>query len=682
MSSVGCPRCEESFRVPDSPLPQGLRLRCPWCSELFDVSELSHRLPPMAELIGDDGEPVSLQSIVAGTDASLMSASSLLSTASKFDLPGGESLLRDAAIHRIEPGEIDGEGFDLADQEPFTEAFDSSKTIAVDQTVVIHPDEDSRVFDPDRFDEPAVDLAASDQNDEMENVDDDSVENVDEYEEEDGAEYEAAYDAEYDEDLEFGAEPDEVDSQVGAYDDAENEAQRIPIQGPVAPRPLSAAVARDFGSVPVAARPRPKKKGSSLKTALGILGGGLLAIPAAAGVLTLFGRKPDLGFYPFLGAETETVAGVPMQMPDRPFNPTKFDESSENGLPLDGFNALESALNLPADELPSPSDSTASEPMELPASDLPPDFAESPAPPTNAVTPDNTAAFDTAEPASINDNLPLLTNDASESFPPSITLEPITDDLPSKTVSDPVIETPGDFASRELPPSDLVKPLTMPAEELPPVFAESGTADADKANESGPSLADSLEALAMGKTDAMPAVEKIVEPEPEPAETFSPPASPPLVEAIEQAKTALREVTEFPKDGDAAKLKGNKALLYTSISNLANVPQTISQPETTRMLDEIVASGLMTEMTAVALNWLKYSKRTHDGLFAVGQAVQENGEWVLKMDSAKGPTAVQMQGFDSSGIASGERAVVLAKIVNSSPPEIIRVVYMKKQEAN
>jgi len=639
----------------------------------------------MAELIGDDGETVSLQSIMAGTVASLMPASSPSSpsspspTASTFGMSGGESLLSNAAIHRIEPGEFDGKGFDLADQEPVAEAFDSSKTIAVDQTVVINPDEDlNRVFDSDRFDEPTVDLAVSDQNDE--------VESFDEYEDEDEAEYEPTDDAEYQEDLEFRADPDEVDSGVGAYDDSENESQPTPIQGPVAPRPLSATVARDFGAVPVALRPRTKKKGSPIRTTLGIVAGGLLAIPAAGGVLTLLGQKPDWGFYPFLGTETKTVAGDPMQLPDRQLNWTKADENTEDGWPLDDFNVPGNDPNLLAeDEVPSPADSFANEAIPSPTFDMPQESTDPSTPPTASVTPNNTTV-ETAETSDVNVNLPLLTDDAAVSRPPSVTLDPVNENGPSKIVIDPVIQMPGDSASPESLPGDLPSPLTMPAEVVSPALAESSTSDIEKVNSTSPSSTNSPEELAMGKTDSLPASEEIREPAPEsvkePAVSFAPPASPLLVEAVEQAKTALRKVTEFPKDGDAGSLKANKALLYTSISNVANVPQAVSQPETTEMLDQVVASGLMNEMTAVALNWLKYSKRTHDGLFAIGQAVEENGEWVLKIDNAKGPTVVQLQRFDISGIASGDRAVVLAKIIDSSPPAIIRVVYMKKQETN
>ena len=50
--------------------------------------------------------------------------------------------------------------------------------------------------------------------------------------------------------------------------------------------------------------PRPnrrKKKGSAIRSMIGVVFGGLLAVPIALAILLVFGRAPDLGFWPFDG---------------------------------------------------------------------------------------------------------------------------------------------------------------------------------------------------------------------------------------------------------------------------------------------------------------------------------------------------------------------------------------------
>ncbi len=74
MSSVGCPRCAETFRIPDASLPEGVQVRCPWCTEIFQIGEIAPHLPPMAELLDADHQPISLSAVTQAFELATASA--------------------------------------------------------------------------------------------------------------------------------------------------------------------------------------------------------------------------------------------------------------------------------------------------------------------------------------------------------------------------------------------------------------------------------------------------------------------------------------------------------------------------------------------------------------------------------------------------------------------------------
>lgn len=65
MMISNCPRCNESFRVPAGELPEDAYAECPWCLEIFPVSDVLERLPPVLGVMGADGQPLNLSLQVA-----------------------------------------------------------------------------------------------------------------------------------------------------------------------------------------------------------------------------------------------------------------------------------------------------------------------------------------------------------------------------------------------------------------------------------------------------------------------------------------------------------------------------------------------------------------------------------------------------------------------------------------
>jgi hypothetical protein len=98
---------------------------------------------------------------------------------------------------------------------------------------------------------------------------------------------------------------------------------------------------------------RQRKKGSGIRTAIGVVLGGLAALPIAGGILMLMGKTPDWGFWPFNGGSQDSGSGViaaPMgnigeRSYDRPFGQSlmRSEEAEPTTEPSD--EALQSILN-------------------------------------------------------------------------------------------------------------------------------------------------------------------------------------------------------------------------------------------------------------------------------------------------------------------------------------------------
>ena len=638
MSAVRCPRCEESFRVPDSSLPPGIRLRCPWCTEIFDASELSHRLPPMAELIDEEGRFVDLRSIVAANVGEVLATDGAMSSRPGFASTQGKDLLNNDPVNRIEPGEVDVEGFEFVDQHSDTVRLTGEPDDGLPEPV--------RVFDSDQFDDDSV---AKEPNFEIQ-TDDEYLEADEEFD--DDSDYDPDFDPDYDPDYD---EQSEYEDEYGDEDLVEEVDSRVPVEGPVAPRPLSTAVVHDFSKTHVTAKPRAKKSSSAIKTAIGVVVGFLMAVPLAGGLLTLLGQKPDWGFYPFNGQEIKVTASQPMQRNDDSDRSPSVNLPGQEGLPVDAFAAekpkqlaptvsdraapaeIEYGIDL---EMDSPTKSVPRSPdLSVPSSDVSEDATT-----TNEVSPKPN--LETPTMASLD---ALMTETASTDTKTAV--------QPQRETSDPP----------KVPSSNVSSVETT--EKLPPAISSVPVV----------SSTNSLDDMVTAPDGESPTAIELPASEPSSTVSFVPAASPQLTAAIDEAEVALRVVTDFPNDGTANQLKLNKSVLYASIGKVATITQNIKQPETTELINAVIASGLVTEMASVAPNWLSYAKRTHEGLFAEGEVFQEKDLWMMKCDGIKGPATVQLKDFDAKEVTSGDRFIILARILDSSPPAIVRVVYMKKK---
>ncbi len=596
MSTVDCPRCEEKFRIPDVELPAGVGLRCPWCNETFALEMLGQRVPPMAVLIGADNQPIELASFAPGT--------ATFGTAHLSGYTGGHREVLPAASGemRIEPLGLNGDYFE--------ETFDG-ETIEIDA-------EQSDFDDPlsETGEMMAISGDASDIN--YPAVDFDS---------DDGSGLLVASDGRY-----------ESAGTNDSHRTFDENVQGVPVTGPVAPRPMSSAVRHEYSQPKLTAKPRAKPKGSMVRTGLGIILGGLLAVPLAGLVLTLFGQKPDWGFWPFNGNSStlayanQGYANQAMDVDDIPVAPRDGGKLTGRSLAADLAEAddVSTMLNdepvmpkmrrIPED----PPVTVSRKPVEdHSAFGLPADLL-------NDIPPGDPAEQKAAKPK------PPVEPTPNESAVPEISLPPIS---PEPAIVEPVTPEPA-----------MVEPITPePAKTQSPADSTI-TAPAVNAEQEKPKINIPRQRI-----------------------SFAPAASEPLVAAIANADSAITSVTQYPDPSDASGLLKAKANLYAAISHLGTFDQDSSQLETAAVLDRVQKAGLMQDMERACAGWLRYSKRTSDGMLAVGKLVRDKAGWWLEL-RANNSVLLKVPGGVS--LTEGDEVIVLAKIVDANAPAIVKVVYV------
>lgn len=72
MTVSKCPHCDEPFRVPEQAdfaagLPRDAYAECPWCNELFMMTAVLGKLPPVLTIKGGDGQPIAFAATGAAT---------------------------------------------------------------------------------------------------------------------------------------------------------------------------------------------------------------------------------------------------------------------------------------------------------------------------------------------------------------------------------------------------------------------------------------------------------------------------------------------------------------------------------------------------------------------------------------------------------------------------------------
>lgn len=257
-----CPRCNEPFRIPLGELPEDAYAKCPWCCESFPLTEALKSLPPVLEVISADGQPITPSVAAVGLAAGLSG-------------PPGFA----AEAVSDEPAFVIEESHE---QQPLEEMeFDSPSST---ETVVEDGSSGSAEFEPP-IDDWDVDASVGNETVTEETVTEET------WNQDDSGAVGSSTKA-------VGLEFDHSDLNVQEGEEHDT-AQLAPMN--------------------VSLAPKRKKKGSGIRTVVGIVLGAVASVPIAGGLLMAIGRTPDWGFWPFNGqggsASSSRAAAPPRELP-------------------------------------------------------------------------------------------------------------------------------------------------------------------------------------------------------------------------------------------------------------------------------------------------------------------------------------------------------------------------------
>lgn len=587
------------------------------------MSTLVAHLPPLAELLGDDGEPISMAQLaqaagplalagvsgVAGAAAfgsSAIAAPSLIDTdpamLGALDLPEG-----DLPVGELSDEDFDDNGFDseTLDEQQLTEnevANDvrefAEEGVTFAEAGVPEPTDETTEWNLDSplpqqspdADEAPIELNLGEHGD----VQDEQT--------------------------------DQADTEQG--DDFERE---FGIQAGTPPRPLAEVTDLGMGReervfVP---RPRAKRQAAPLKSIIGIVIGGLMAFPLAAGILALAGKPLDLGFWPFDG-DTISMNSSSRRSAAPPIEPTPRLANNDR----DGRSLAEDMPSLDVD---------------------PPSLADSTVDSLDAAVSDLTARpeIDAAEEG--------LSNMLSGSSSPGRDLADIP---PPSTI--------------ELPPLDLsTPPATADEPEMKDAITDSADPLADP-------LSDPVPTPSTEPVPAEPAVEEIAATSPIPDEVPTvveppmtlPEVSPELQSALEEASAAMGAVVNYD---DSEGVQGQRSRLASLFEKVAAVGATASIDDDAAvgsLVQRLVDNKLVATIAPAAPNWARYSKRPNNGMLATGKLRQENDQWFLDWN---GPVPLEVRFTDPVTAENGASVIILGEIQQSDPSPIVEVTYLQKQ---
>lgn len=597
MSDVRCPSCGDSFRVPDFAVPACGTAKCPWCGDCFRSSTLVAYLPPFAELFGEDGEPISLAELA---QASAQAAAPLAVLASSpIDTDPAILSAVDLQDRDFAPEGLQASGFD-------TDELDAASLVGQRLT------ESEVANDVREFAEDGVTFADAGLPEPTEETTEWNL---------DSPLVQPSIDA--DETpieirlVEARGANDWVDE--AARDD--NFESEFGIQSGSPPRPLAEVTDVGLGREErvFVSRPRAKQRQAApMKSIIGIVIGGLMAFPLAAGILALAGKPLDLGFWPFDG-DTIALSSGARRSAAMPLDPSPRSANNENR----GGRSL-------ADDLPS---------LDVD-------------PPSLDVSSGDVAGSVAGQPATeLPDDLEnLLLADTS----PGRDLTEIT--RPSSTI--------------EFPPLDLSTPAAAAAEpEMVAEIAESNPAEA---------TADPVatEQPVVEEIAAMPATPVVDEPVADtPPQTLTP-VSAELQSALEEASDAMGEVVNYDDSEGVPGQRKRLAILFEKVAAIGSIASTADEAAVGSLVQRLVDSDLVTTLSPAAPNWARFSRRPNKGMLATGKLRRDNDRWMLDWT---GPAPLEVRFSDESIAEAGASVIILGTIEQTDPSTIVAVTYLRQQ---
>jgi len=410
----------------------------------------------------------------------------------------------------------------------------------------------------------------------------------------------------------------------------------------------------------VNSRPRQKSKSSPIKSIIGTIGGLIIALPLAGGILLAIGKAPDLGFWPFVGQETSSkrVAAQPNNNVSNSAN--KWARPSRPG---DLSNGLGDELQDTNERLGGSSENaaeaseTTNQPMAKPS-----DYLADPSSEMNLESESGSVSYPKEREAD-EANEPLMDPEREDQPEPEKMLggmplpETYDENFQAENVGD-LLESFAlggnrrDLGNAESKPNDPAEPKMELPKEPELEFPEASLQEPQPTTDS-----------TMDVVSEVPANDAPMTPEME-AEIDA---------AVTYANQQLGNLMRF--NGELSKRGGLVAFAYDAVAKVGALPGAGESENVDRLLTNITRSPLVDDLGDVANQWLDYPKRKTDGAVLVGQVTSDANGFSLQINAPSSEArSVKVSGED---LPEGQRVLAIGKIEDSSDDQTVEIVAWK-----
>ena len=309
-----------------------------------------------------------------------------------------------------------------------------------------------------------------------------------------------------------------------------------------------------------------KRKGSGVGTFIGIVLGGLASVPIAGGLLSLMGRSPDWGFWPFQGEQVSStsVRAAPLPESDAQGSPSPFATETPSS-----FGPDQSSLDQSVDPTLSAAQQIIDDEIRVSADSEDPSSAQS------------TQVSETAEPvntAQADDSAVIPPDESERRFP----------------------EGNGDQEIASSEPASSEPASSEPASSLTP-------AESDRRDE-----AEQPAAIPIAPTTAA---------------TPTPEALSDAEELAQKATQMIDVMSQY--EGEEKERNRRIGLTYQTIASAVGLADE-SGESLESMAEKIVTSPLREDIRSAGWDWLAYASRPSDGIALIGRAtVSDEGEFLI-----------------------------------------------------
>jgi len=150
--------------------------------------------------------------------------------------------------------------------------------------------------------------------------------------------------------------------------------------------------------------------------------------------------------------------------------------------------------------------------------------------------------------------------------------------------------------------------------------------------------------------------------------------SPELQTALVAVEDAISDVLSHDVQTDPTGIRRRLATLFAAVAKVGESASEDNQAELKSLVDRLIEEGLSKDLTPASANWLKFSKRPNDGMFAAGRIRRNRDTWLFDWNSTTPLTLRFAPGVEPE---TDTNVLIIGRLINGEPTATVEVSHIK-----